>query len=294
MAEESKRRRVVWTDSEVQRLALCVIDLRQKNPRLTLIRAVDTAQKILLEPDRHRFINTLRSVAKVEEVLMEIRKNQERLERMTREAQVEREQAAAAQPIEPEPEPENVTPEGEPPAEAEAQPDRPSMEDLLVHACAGFLERVAVEFVRRLSHNADILGALASIQGRTIELPTTTKPPQISLPVYKHNPLPQGEDRDRPPTVLVCGLKSHQQSAALTAINGRLNLKFWYAAKPNEGINTLREKAKVADKVLVITEATSHTAVNTIESMGKKVVRITGGGTTLNTVLDALAKDYGR
>lgn len=283
MAPTIKRKtRVYWNPIEMQKVAEQTVALRKQNPALSIIRAVDAAQKMALPPERQKTVNGSKNIEPLEPLIKSIEA----------EAKQEKEKPAEIQPVESAPielpEVEHV-PEPEAVAEQEVEYREYSTEGLLVHAVAGFLEKVAIETVRRIMANPDIVGTLLRLQDGRV--PEITRP-LVSVP--KHNPEPTSVDRPKVPTVLVCGLKGFQQSAVMNAINGRLNLKFWYAAKPGEGVQVLKEKAKNADRVVMTMDATSHSAAQVVESLGKKITRILGGGTTISTTLDAIAKEYGR
>jgi len=143
-----------------------------------------------------------------------------------------------------------------------------------------------VDSVKKLLTNGDIARMLRSLQNGTMPEVAVASPP-------RHSPVGAASAvKERKLDCLVCGFKPHQQSE----LNARgvglgLHLRFWYAEKPNEGMEVLRQKVQSADVVLFSMEATSHSAVNIAQSANKRIVRVTGGMSTMLEMLQKLSKE---
>jgi hypothetical protein len=148
-----------------------------------------------------------------------------------------------------------------------------------------FIADVLVESVKKLLTNGEIARMLRSLQNGS--MPSVAVD---STPATKHNPVPRSYvTRERKLECLVCGLKGHQQSEVNNRTVGlsNLHLRYWYADNPNDGITVLKHKAEASDVILFSMEATSHSAVAAVQALGKRIIRVTGGMTTM---LDTLLK----
>lgn len=165
-----------------------------------------------------------------------------------------------------------------------SEPTERSVTDVL----STFIAGVLVESVKKLLTNGEIARMLRSLQNGG--MPSVAVDSSEGQP--RHSPVgaSSAPPKEQKLSCLVCGFKGHQQSEinARTATGyEKLHLRFWYAENPNEGITVLKQKAQSADVVLFSMEATSHTAVATVQTVGKRIVRVTGG---MNAMLDALQR----
>lgn len=246
--------RVRWTPEECLMLANMAVSIRKTNPKTSYVVAVKEAQKSL-PPPRHRFLNSRGAVTKIIPFIDKLEAKKEALWAPVREQM-------------PEPEP---TP-------------KLSLEDQLVDIAAGFLEKVIREAIGRIG------GEWADL------LPKSPAPVHESLlPIItrKHNPEMVTAAKTILPSVLVCGLKPFQHPPILKALAGKLKLKFWYQASPNENMQMFKDKAASVDIVMFSLDATSHAATELAKSMGKKILKVSGASSTVIRALLSYADNHG-
>jgi len=158
-----------------------------------------------------------------------------------------------------------------------------SPERTVTDVLSTFLADVLVESVKKLLTNGDIARMLRSLQNGVL--------PQMAVDsAPRHNPMGMSAPREKKLECLVCGFKGHQQSEinTRTAQLGRLHIRFWYAESSNENLTVLKHKAESSDVVLFTMEASSHNAVDVVKSMHKRIIRVTGGMTTMLEMLQKL------
>lgn len=192
------------------------------------------------------------------------------------------EPTAPPPPAEPTAPPEHVTAWVEPTVEAPAidfVAIRATLSDMLSDLVAGVL----VDSVKKLLTNGEIAAMLRSLQNGVL-------PTAIVEDKPRHNPLPPNVARLSKPTYLLCGFKPHQQNTFLQAFPD-FHLKFWYAERPGEGMEVLRQKATNADAILFTMEATSHSAVAIASTVNRRIIRVTGGSTAMVAALERLREE---
>jgi hypothetical protein len=138
---------------------------------------------------------------------------------------------------------------------------------------------VLVEAMRKVFTHPDVAAALS--QFHLGQMPTVVRE---EAPRARHSPEQSQTDKKAKRVVLLCGFKPHQQHQFLQAFPD-LHLKFWFSDRPGAGLETLREKARSADTVLCTMEATSHAAVQVVQSTGARLVRVTGGASSMMAAL---------
>jgi len=279
----TKDTRIHWTKEEMALLARACIDEHGSgkwsiSPQL----AVKRIQAQVLPPERCR---SLKSLASAEAVAPFIRV----LEAQKAKCRVIRDAPAPAPAPAPQQE-ETFEDVGvlattsrvlEAMREEPAPAPAPALKAVLVDVASDLIAEVLVESVRKLLTHPDVARMLNTWQLGHMPAVVRTEP------VPKHNPVPASAPKADQLSLLVCGFKPHQQSQFLTAFPD-LHLRFWYAERPNEGLNVLKEKARGADAVLFTMEATSHSAVAVVQALGRKIVRVTGGGTAMQAAINAL------
>lgn len=295
--------KVYWTPKECTAVARKLVELRNANPELSYIRAASDAAGMLAKEGTVR-LRRIYSGVHVKNFMSYISAAERAAARATGTASTLQETAMDGVDIdkvspslkkmisefeqtkpEPESEPESVFEPYE-----EVPETQLGIENLLVHACAGFVEKVAIESVRRIFSNPQIRSALSVLQNGVVPAA-----PTVDLPaVPKHNPVLVTPPKNRPPVVLVCGFKGFQQPALQSALGNRLQLKFWYGTKTGAGLKVLREKAQNAERVLLSVDAVGHDAVHILESMGKKILRVNGSSSSTINALEHLATDMRR
>jgi hypothetical protein len=153
-------------------------------------------------------------------------------------------------------------------------PEQPTLEETLLPVKAylsDFLAEVMVDSLRKLLTNGEIARVLRSVVNG--EIPTVIQEDRPKHSAF----VPTVAIKSDRLTLLICGFLPHQQNQFVQAFP-KVHFRFWYSQNPSTGIEQLREKAKTADTVLFKMEQTSHTAVQVVQSLGKPIVRVTGGG----------------
>jgi hypothetical protein len=164
----------------------------------------------------------------------------------------------------------------------------PAAEKTVTEVLSTFIAGVLVESAKKLLTNGEIARMLRSLQNGVM--------PEVIVDsdLKKHNPFaPEAKlnPRIRQLECLVCGFRGHQQSEinSRTAVGFEtLHLKHWFAENPNEGLTVLKQKAAASDVVLFSMENTSHSAVEAVQTLGRRIVRVTGGQTSMLAALQKL------
>lgn len=284
----SQANRIYWNKGGMRALAQLLIKHYGPTGPVSIIGAVDKLQKIVLPENRQRVINSKDCLTRFLPIYEEVKAEAERSNPPHPLSALPI--AAAAPPAVEQQKTPAPLPQTEGPAVLqEAGPSAAplNVSEALKEALSDFLSDTVIRAVNKVLTSPDVAGALHRLMlGR---MPGVIREQEDSpAALTKHSPLmPQGAEKRERRTFLLCGFKPSQQHQFLQAFPD-MHLKFWYAEKPNDGLSQLREKARSADYVLLTMEATSHAAVQVVQSVGTRLVRVTGGASAMMEALNRL------
>lgn len=160
--------------------------------------------------------------------------------------------------------------------------------NMLVQQAAMMLERVFVETAKRLLTNPDVAPLIRSFILRQVpdthaeHAPPKHKPPAPAAPTAE-KPLPR---------VLVCGMQNYHHGTLQSAMDGKLQLRFWHDdGTKGSRITELEQKAKGVDWAVCPIGETSHTVIGVLQKASVRIERTTGLG--VSSVMSALNKIAG-
>jgi hypothetical protein len=101
----------------------------------------------------------------------------------------------------------------------------------------------------------------------------------------RHSPeILRTEPRKDRTKVLVCGILPNQQSQFSQTFPD-LHLKFWFSDRAGQGLDTLKAKAKWADKIFHKMDQSSHSVSQTVKAVGKSSTPVNGSVSAMMNVL---------
>lgn len=276
--------KVFWKDTEKQDLcteaARLLADLRVGSARDALMRA----QMHVLPPERRRPIKTMTSVADWYPVRLQAASTALRHKREAEQAAAEAPQVntpqaepAPAVPSTPEPVPAAAAPVAAMVVEPAAPPALASM---LGRPWALLREHLVQEVADIVAEG--ILRGLESVRLSAPQQQTEQQeqPPRAHVP-YVFEPAKQ-----RPPSVLVVGLKGAQMSEIEADFTGKLDLRFCGADKSKDQLRAMTEQAETT---VAFVDFLSHSHTDIIKARAKHYIESRGGMTTLRQQLARLA-----
>lgn len=280
------RTRIVWTHAENLKVVHAIIARYGIRPPKSLWLHVAEMQVHAIAPERHRnHLNNEYSIVQLRRVWdAEVARAKPETGPQAQGTIWDRPEAPNMVKSEP---PVAVAP---PPPPATPTPTPAPTSDELKDMLSTYLADVLLDTVKKLLVNGEVARMLNHLRHGMMpevirEAPTAAAAPSPG----KHNPEPVQAPRKQKPVVLLVGLKSHQQQQFVTAFP-ELHFKFWFTERGAAGadLNLLKEKAAASDYVLCTMEATSHQAVAMVEKAGRKVLRITGGQSTMKRALEQI------
>lgn len=294
MRHENK---IVWTPAEEDALSIKASDISKTQSSLSQLQCLTAAQREILPKERQRILNGSHAISNpltAKLCALKVGYDAESIwTRKSLEAKKREADKAAKAALKKSKTPAKPAPQQKEPVaqdvvvkqDAATPSYEPTIADTLVQAAAEFLERVVVATVKRVLTNSEIASMLRSLQNGA--MPDLVVEDRSSYNGAKHNPLPQSEAKGKLPVVLVMGMKPHTWANLQSKFNGRLTLRFWYEeGGKGRNLNSLREKAQGLPLAVATMDQMSHAAVQTVEAVGCRAIRVTGGIESMQTALE--------
>lgn len=274
MAEKTRKRKIFWKPSEAENVAAHLWNRGVRASSPGLIGKVRDAQKLLLPPDRWRFIAGGYSIRGVTELL-----EKWALEKREQIVPPELPYAWPPKSAKSLASPGGASTPGspsaaplEPPEAAAPAPALPEMAAGFLHDLDGALKTLAGALAGRfLDHLQAELSKLASV--RLPEIVNSVVPEQL---------------QPKLPRVLIMGLKPQQAGLISQEFSSCFDLRFW----KEEGVTKLDSMAKNADVVVSMTDFITHSQEAHVKDL-PNYRRMGGGMAGLREMLTRLYVEQG-
>jgi hypothetical protein len=277
-AEAPTRKTAVhWKPPE--KAALCMdaarllLDLQANGPR----DAMEKAQLTALQPERRRTIASMASLADwypegLQKARMALLRERERETKAAIAAKLKEQEAAAPAPA-------------SAPVLIEDQPKTTALATAAASPLAlfGDWSRLREHLVQEIASIVaeGIHRGLASVQ-----LAPSQQQQAEPAPVRAHVPFVVSAPKERPPSVLVAGLKDATASQIKAEFGAQLDLRF---ITPDKSKDQLRQMAEQADTTIAVIDFLSHSHSDIIKARSKHHIESSGGMTHLRQELARLA-----
>ena len=271
--------KVFWRDAEKRALsteaARLLVDLQVGSAHDALMRA----QSNVLPPERRRPIHTMTSVAdwypaQLQAAASTLRRGREEAKAA---AEAQAEQAPAA-PATPEP---TLTATTAAVATTVVEPAAsPTLASVLGRPWAALREHLVLEVAGIVAEG--ILRGLESVRlSAPQQQPSSDQPePRAHVPFVVEPP------KERPPSVLVVGLRGAQVPQIEADFRGRLDLRFCGADDSKDRLRSMTERA---DTTVAFVDFLSHSHTDIIKARARHYIESAGGMTSLRKTLADLA-----
>ncbi len=245
--------KVYWTESEKQKVKKVARQLYLENSDVSKTVLLQRAMELALPPNRRRPTRFLKRFSDILDYALNVEIEEEKAVTSKRWQELKQEQELPQEPQEQVLVTEQVLPN-----------KYEQIIDIVSDVLSDMFSEILVKAVDK---------TIVKVQENT----TLEKSQEMNY-ALKHNPLPIPVDRKRLSTVLVIGAKPDVQGVLHSRFDGRVSLKFWAEGSTS----SLVDKAKVADYIMVNTQAISHQTQNTIKSVikDKKLLYSNGGNTS--------------